>query len=123
MARYGETKELAHVSARFLVEELRGACKASNTQEQNARAVADVFSSADMRDVYDALDVLAYEVFWVGLLTTVEHELIVCDEQANLRSLVNAALPSVIVEVFHTLLPYRSQQIMKRTGPGTRLLA
>lgn len=59
---FGDTKDLAYATAKFLVKELGSACKGSNNQEQNARAVAELFSSADMKDVYDSLDVMAFEV-------------------------------------------------------------
>lgn len=59
---YGDTKDLAFAVARFFVRVVRSVWKAGNSQEQNARAVAQMFASADIKDSYDTLDILAYEV-------------------------------------------------------------
>jgi hypothetical protein len=39
--------------------------------------------------------------------------------QANVRNMIGASLPSMLVEVFDVLLPLGSLQIAKRSEPGT----
>jgi hypothetical protein len=121
--RFGDTKDLAFATARFFVRQLRAAWKDCASREQRARALADLFASADMQDVFDALEVLASEVcadtpclVFVVLTAAARRSLHI---QANVRNMIGASLPSMIVEVFDVLLPLGSLQIAKRSEPGT----
>jgi hypothetical protein len=124
--RFGDTKDLAFATARFFVRQLRAAWKDSASREQRARALADLFASADMQDVFDALEVLASEVcadtpscLLFVVLTAAAATRRSLHIQANVRNMIGASLPSMIVEVFDVLLPLGSLQIAKRSEPGT----
>jgi hypothetical protein len=60
--RFGDTKDLAFATARLFVRQVRAAWKDAASPELRARALINLFASTDMQDVFDALDVLAFEV-------------------------------------------------------------